>query len=130
MNLINSATESKSTYAYKFKICGYGGKYTIGTISNETAIYWSKLGHGVLEKFISTNDREVIIEKYSIPEKYHENLGWSWTDFSDISMLMPFLEIGSTMIEIYDAHSNSDEPIFSVKITEDMIESRKFLIKV
>ena len=127
MNSINLATESKSTYAYKFKICGYGGKYTIGTISNETAIYWSKLGDGLLERFISTYDREVIIEKYSIPEKYHENLGWSWTDFSDISDAYgPFLEIGSTMIEVYDARSNSDESIFSVKITEDMIESRKF----
>ena len=96
LNSINLAIESKSTYAYKFKICGYGGKYTIGTISNETAIYWFELGDGLLERFISTYDREVIIEKYSIPEKYHENLGWSWTDFSDISDAYgPFLEIGS-----------------------------------
>ena len=75
MNSINSATESKSTYSYKFKICGYGGNYTIRTISNEIAIYWSKLGDGILEQFISTYDKEVIIEKYSIAEKYHENLG-------------------------------------------------------
>ncbi len=126
MSSIKSSTKSKTTYAYKFKIIGYGGKFTIGTISNEIATYWSKLGEGVLEEYISTDDKEEIIERYNIPDKFHEELGWSWTDFSDVSDVCgPFVEIGASKIEVYDGYNDSDEPIASIQITEDMIESRK-----
>ena len=57
MNPIKSSTKSKTFYAYKFKIYGYGGKYTIGSISNDIASYWSKLGDDVLNNFISTDDK-------------------------------------------------------------------------
>ena len=128
MNTIKSSTKSKTFYAYKFKICGYGGKYTIGSISNEMASYWSKLGDDVLNNFISTDDKEEIIEKYNVPEKYHEELAWmNWTDFSDISDVCgPFIESGASEIEVYDGYKDSKNPICTIKITEDMIESREF----
>ena len=128
MNSIKSSTKTKTFYAYKFKICGYGGEYKIGSINNDIATCWSKLGDGVLDDFISARDKEEIIEKYNIPEKYHEELGWlDWSDFTDISNVCgPLLDSEYSEIEVYDGYKDSKNPICTIKVTEDMIESREF----
>ena len=59
MNSIKSSTKTKTFYAYKFKICGYGGKYTIGSINNDIASCWSKLGDGVLVRVVPAKDANI-----------------------------------------------------------------------
>ena len=50
-----------------------------------------------------------------------------WRDFTDVSDVCgPFFDSEYSEIEVYDGYKDSKNPICTIKITEEMIESREF----
>ena len=95
---------------------GCGGEHTIGFIDIEAGSYWKK-NDEIFQEYMFSWDRNEVVDKYNIPEKYQLK---DWNEIDDLAHLNgPEFVKDYSLINVLDEEG---EPITEINITEDMIE--------
>ena len=95
---------------------GCGGEHTIGFIDIEAGSYWKK-NDEIFQEYMFSWDRNEVVDKYNIPEKYQLK---DWNEIDDLAHLNgPEFVKDYSLINVLDEEG---EPITEINITEDMIQ--------
>ena len=118
MTQLESSKLSTQTYNFSLEINGKGGEHTIGTVKNEVAKYWQTDGIKFFEEYMFSCDKQELIKKYSIPEKFQLK---DWNELDDLCHLNgPEIKEENTILEVHD--NDSGKKISDIVITNEMLE--------
>ncbi len=116
MTQLESLITSTEEKCYMLTVNGCGGEHTIGFIDIEAATYWKK-NDEIFQEYMFSWDRNEVVDKYNIPEKYQLK---DWNEIDDLAHLNgPEFVKDYSLINVLDEEG---EPITEINITEDMIE--------
>ncbi len=116
MTQLESLITSTEEKCYMLTVKGCGGEHTIGFIDIEAASYWKK-NDEIFQEYMFSWDRNEVVDKYNIPEKYQLK---DWNEIDDLAHLNgPEFVKDYSLINVLDEEG---EPITEINITEDMIE--------
>lgn len=116
MTQLESLITSTEEKCYMLTVKGCGGEHTIGFIDIEAASYWKK-NDKIFQEYMFSWDRNEVVDKYNIPEKYQLK---DWNEIDDLAHFNgPELVKDYSLIKVLDEEG---EPITEINITEDMIE--------
>ena len=116
MTQLESLITSTEEKCYMLTVKGCGGEHTIGFIDIEAASYWKK-NDKIFQEYMFSWDRNEVVDKYNIPEKYQLK---DWNEIDDLAHFNgPELVKDYSLINVLDEEG---EPITEINITEDMIQ--------
>lgn len=117
MTQLETAKTSTDTTCFTLAIYGCGGEHTIGTASTEVASYWEEEDE-IFQEYMFSWDRDEVIEKYNISEKYHLK---EWNELDDLAHINgPEFVKDSTYIDVID--DETKDKILEFLITEENLE--------